>query len=40
MWEQGPLERLARDGALSAYKHVGFWHSLDTPRDKNYLEEL
>ena len=40
IWEQGPLERLARDGELSAYKHVGFWHSLDTLRDKNHLEQL
>jgi len=25
---------------LSAYKHNGFWHAMDTLRDKNYLEEL
>ena len=40
IWEQGPLERLARDGELSAYQHSGFWHSLDTLRDKNHLEKL
>jgi len=40
VWERDPLERLARDGALAAYKHRGFWHPMDTLRDKIYLEEL
>lgn len=40
VWEKEPLMNLARDGQLSAYKHTGFWQSLDTLRDKNYLEEL
>lgn len=39
-WEQEPLKNLARDGMLSAYKHPGFWQSMDTLRDKMYLEEL
>jgi glucose-1-phosphate cytidylyltransferase len=39
VWEQGPLESLARQGNLSAYRHHGFWHPLDTLRDKNYLEK-
>ncbi|MCW7755343.1 glucose-1-phosphate cytidylyltransferase [Desulfobotulus sp. H1] len=39
-WEAGPLERLARDGELMAYTHRGFWHAMDTLRDKNYLERL
>lgn len=40
VWEREPLMNLARDGQLSAYRHTGFWQSLDTLRDKNYLEEL
>lgn len=39
-WERGPMEKLARDGNLSAYVHKGFWHPMDTLRDKVYLEEL
>jgi glucose-1-phosphate cytidylyltransferase len=40
IWERAPLERLAAEGQLSAYKHDGFWHAIDTLRDKNYMEEL
>ena len=40
VWERGPLEALARDGQLSAYKHEGFWLPMDTLRDKFRLEEL
>jgi glucose-1-phosphate cytidylyltransferase len=40
VWERAPLERLARDGQLSAYQHRGFWQPMDTLRDKNKLEEL
>jgi len=40
IWEREPLERLAAEEQLAAYKHRGFWHSVDTLRDKNYLEEL
>jgi glucose-1-phosphate cytidylyltransferase len=40
VWERGPLERLAREGQLAAYKHTGFWQPMDTLRDKNQLEEL
>ena len=39
-WEREPLERLARQGELSAFKHPGFWHPMDTLRDKMYLESL
>ncbi len=39
-WERKPLEELANTNNLAAYKHTGFWHPLDTLRDKNYLEEL
>jgi len=40
IWERGPLERLAKAGQLSAFKHAGFWASVDTLRDKTHLEEL
>jgi len=40
IWEQGPLMSLATDGQLMAYKHEGFWHPMDTLRDKIHLEEL
>jgi glucose-1-phosphate cytidylyltransferase len=40
IWERGPLERLARDAQLSAYKHQGFWQPMDTLRDKTNLESL
>src|SRR5579872_830102 len=40
IWEKHPLENMAQHGKLSAYKHNGFWHAMDTLRDKNYLEEL
>lgn len=40
IWEREPLERLARDGQLAAYRHDGFWQPVDTLRDKNHLEEL
>lgn len=39
-WEQEPLESLAQEGELAAYKHDGFWQPMDTLRDKKYLEEL
>ena len=39
-WEQKPLELLAKDGQLRAFHHNGFWHPMDTLRDKRYLEEL
>ncbi len=38
VWERGPLERLAEDGQLAAYKHRGYWQSMDTLRDKTVLE--
>ncbi|WP_281184625.1 glucose-1-phosphate cytidylyltransferase [Trichlorobacter lovleyi] len=38
--EREPLERLASDGQLVAYKHTGFWQPMDSMRDKNQLEEL
>ena len=40
IWEQGPLNKLAEDNNLMVFKHTGFWHSMDTLRDKNYLNSL
>lgn len=40
IWERGPLEQLASDARLSAYKHRGFWQPMDTLRDKLQLEAL
>ena len=37
--ERAPLERLAADGALAAYRHTGFWRCLDTAKDAIALEE-
>jgi glucose-1-phosphate cytidylyltransferase len=40
VWENEPLEGLARDGQLAAFRHDGFWAAMDTLRDKNHLEAL
>lgn len=40
VFEREPLERLAAEGQLQAYKHDGFWQCMDTLRDKTLLEEL
>ena len=40
IWERSPLESLAKDGQLNAYKHVGFWRPMDTLKDKNDLTAL
>ena len=37
--ERGPLESLAKDGQLAAYRHEGFWQPMDTMREKQLLEE-
>jgi glucose-1-phosphate cytidylyltransferase len=39
IWEQEPLQRLAADGRLAAYRHRGYWQPLDTLRDKMFLED-
>jgi glucose-1-phosphate cytidylyltransferase len=39
-WEGGPLAKLAECGEIMAFDHYGFWHAMDTLRDKTYLEEL
>lgn len=40
LWEHGPLERLAAEGQLAAYRHEGFWQGMDTLRDMRLLESL
>lgn len=39
VWEKEPLEKIAADGQLMAFKHEGFWKPMDTLRDKMELEE-
>jgi len=39
-FEKEPMEGLARDGQLMAYKHEGFWQCMDTLRDKHLLQDL
>lgn len=39
-WEREPLQRLAREGQLRAFRHTSFWQCMDTPHDKQQLEEL
>jgi glucose-1-phosphate cytidylyltransferase len=40
IWERQPLEKLASDGQLGAFRHEGFWKAMDTLRDKRELEDL
>ena len=40
VWEREPLEKLANEGQLAAYKHSGFWQPMDSLRDRNVLENL
>ena len=40
VWEREPMESLAHEGKLSAYKHENFWQSMDSLRDKTVLEKL
>lgn len=40
VWESEPLQNLAKDGQLHAYKHSGFWHPMDMLKDKNELTEM
>ena len=39
-WELEPMERLAREGQLQAWKHEGFWQCMDTLKEKHFLESL
>jgi len=40
IWERSPLERLAKEGELMAYRHSGFWQPMDTLRERHMLEDL
>lgn len=40
MWERAPLQNIAKDGQLHAYKHNGFWHPMDMLKDKEDLNRL
>lgn len=40
MWEHEPLQRLAEDGQLMAYRHPSFWQCMDTLREKHLLEKI
>lgn len=40
IFERAPLENLARDNQLNAYKHTGFWRPMDTLKDKNDLTQM
>jgi glucose-1-phosphate cytidylyltransferase len=40
MWEREPLEKLAVDGQLVAYRHTSFWQCMDTLREKTLLDEM
>ena len=40
MWERQPMDDLAKDKQISAYKHNGFWKCMDTLRDKEELESM
>ena len=39
VWEREPMERLADEGKLAAYRHPGYWQNMDSLRDKMVLEE-
>lgn len=39
IWEREPMERIAEEGEMTAFKHEGFWKPMDTIRDKHELEE-
>lgn len=39
-WEGAPIKEIARDGQLMAFAHNGFWHAMDTLRDKTMLNSL
>jgi glucose-1-phosphate cytidylyltransferase len=40
IWERAPLENIARDGELFAFRHHGFWKPMDTQRDHKVLNEM
>jgi glucose-1-phosphate cytidylyltransferase len=40
VWEREPIETIAREGNVAAYRHEGFWHAMDTVHDRGVLEAL
>lgn len=40
VWEAEPMQQITQKGGLAAYRHRGFWHPMDTLRDRNFLENL
>ena len=40
MFERDPMQKLVEKKQLSAFKHKGFWHCIDTMRDKKILEQI
>ena len=40
VWEGAPLETLAHAGQLRAFTHEGFWQPMDTPRERDLLDQL
>ncbi|HTN16873.1 MAG TPA: sugar phosphate nucleotidyltransferase, partial [Chitinophagaceae bacterium] len=40
MWERQPMDDLARDGQIAAYRHHDFWKCMDTIREREELEEM
>lgn len=40
VWEQGPMEVIAQNGQMSAFKHMGFWRPMDTLKDKRDLNDM
>ena len=40
IWERAPLEKLAAQGELMAFRHTGFWQPMDTLRDRTQLEQM
>jgi glucose-1-phosphate cytidylyltransferase len=40
IWEKAPMEEIAHDGQMNAFKHEGFWRPMDTLKDKNDLNEM
>jgi glucose-1-phosphate cytidylyltransferase len=40
VWEQKPMEHMAREGEMNAYKHEGFWRPMDTLKDKHDLNDM
>ena len=39
-FQKEPLERLAKEGELMAYRHTGFWQCMDTVRDRDLLQSM